>query len=37
LLPAVVGNIVGGFVFVALLNHGQVAADRAGEAVTPNA
>jgi len=30
ILPAVAGNIVGGFFFVALLNHGQVAADRAG-------
>lgn len=30
IVPAVVGNIIGGFVFVALLNHGQVAADRAG-------
>ena len=27
--PAVAGNIVGGVLFVALLNHGQVAADRA--------
>jgi formate/nitrite transporter FocA (FNT family) len=36
ILPAVVGNIVGGFVFVALLNHGQVAADRAGDAETPD-
>jgi formate/nitrite transporter FocA (FNT family) len=36
LLPAVMGNIVGGFVFVALLNHGQVAADRAGDAATPD-
>jgi formate-nitrite transporter family protein len=31
IVPAVVGNIIGGFVFVALLNHGQVAADRAGD------
>lgn len=30
-VPAVLGNIVGGVVFVALLNYGQVAADRAGE------
>jgi formate/nitrite transporter FocA (FNT family) len=36
ILPAVAGNIVGGFVFVALLNHGQVAADRAGDPVTPD-
>jgi formate/nitrite transporter FocA (FNT family) len=35
-LPAVVGNIVGGFVFVAPLNHGQVAADRAGDAGPPS-
>lgn len=26
--PAIVGNIIGGVLFVALLNHGQVAADR---------
>jgi formate/nitrite transporter FocA (FNT family) len=26
LLPALIGNIVGGFLLVALLNHGQVAA-----------
>jgi formate-nitrite transporter family protein len=32
IVPAVVGNIIGGFVLVALLNHGQVAADRAGSA-----
>jgi formate/nitrite transporter FocA (FNT family) len=32
ILPAVLGNIVGGFVFVALLNHGQVAADRRARA-----
>ena len=31
-VPAVLGNIVGGVVFVALLNYGQVAADRSGEA-----
>ena len=30
IVPAVLGNIVGGVVFVALLNYGQVAADRAG-------
>ena len=30
IVPAVLGNIVGGVLFVALLNHGQVAADRAG-------
>lgn len=29
-VPAILGNIVGGVIFVALLNHGQVAADRAG-------
>ena len=29
-VPAVLGNIVGGVLFVAVLNHGQVAADRAG-------
>jgi formate/nitrite transporter FocA (FNT family) len=28
LVPAVLGNIVGGVLFVALLNHGQVAAER---------
>ena len=28
IVPAVLGNIVGGVIFVALLNHGQVAADR---------
>jgi formate/nitrite transporter FocA (FNT family) len=27
-VPAVIGNIIGGFLFVALLNHGQVAAGR---------
>ncbi|HEU6452712.1 MAG TPA: formate/nitrite transporter family protein [Gemmatimonadaceae bacterium] len=27
-IPAVIGNIVGGVIFVALLNHGQVAAER---------
>jgi formate/nitrite transporter FocA (FNT family) len=27
LVPAVVGNVIGGVLFVALLNHGQVAAD----------
>jgi formate/nitrite transporter FocA (FNT family) len=27
-IPAVLGNIVGGVIFVALLNHGQVAAER---------
>jgi formate/nitrite transporter FocA (FNT family) len=26
-IPAVLGNIVGGVIFVALLNHGQVAAE----------
>jgi formate-nitrite transporter family protein len=34
IVPAVLGNIVGGVVFVALLNWGQVAADRAGEGST---
>ena len=34
IVPAVLGNIVGGVLFVALLNHGQVAADRAGEGNT---
>lgn len=29
ILPAILGNIIGGVFFVALLNHGQVAADRA--------
>lgn len=29
IVPAVLGNIVGGFLFVALINHRQVAADRA--------
>jgi formate/nitrite transporter FocA (FNT family) len=29
IVPAVAGNIVGGVLFVALLKHGQVAADRA--------
>lgn len=29
-VPAILGNIVGGVIFVALLNHGQVAADQAG-------
>lgn len=28
IIPAVLGNIVGGVIFVALLNHGQVAAER---------
>lgn len=28
-VPAILGNIVGGITFVALLNHGQVAADKA--------
>ena len=28
IVPAVLGNIVGGVIFVALLNHGQVAAER---------
>ena len=28
-VPAILGNIIGGVLFVALLNHGQVAADRA--------
>ncbi|MBV9864317.1 MAG: formate/nitrite transporter family protein [Abitibacteriaceae bacterium] len=31
-LPAIIGNIIGGVTFVALLNHGQVAADRAAKA-----
>lgn len=31
LVPAVLGNVVGGFLFVALLNHGQVAAGRTFE------
>jgi formate-nitrite transporter family protein len=34
IVPAILGNIVGGVVFVALLNYGQVAADRAGEGRT---
>ena len=34
IVPAVLGNIVGGVLFVALLNHGQVAADKAGAANT---
>ncbi len=29
ILPAIIGNITGGVLFVALLNHGQVAAERA--------
>ena len=29
IIPAVLGNIIGGFLFVALINHRQVAADRA--------
>ncbi len=33
IVPAVLGNIIGGFVFVALLNHGQVAAEMAGSPV----
>jgi formate/nitrite transporter FocA (FNT family) len=32
--PAMLGNVVGGVVFVALLNYGQVAADRAGKGST---
>ena len=32
-LPAVLGNAVGGVLLVALLNYGQVLADREGEAV----
>lgn len=28
IVPALIGNVIGGFVFVALLNHGQVSADR---------
>ena len=28
IVPAVIGNIIGGFLLVALLNHGQVAAER---------
>lgn len=35
IIPAVLGNVVGGVLFVALLNHGQVAADRAGTGRTP--
>jgi len=31
IIPSVLGNIVGGGVLVALLNHGQVAADRASK------
>lgn len=31
IVPAIIGNIIGGVLFVALLNHGQVAADRAVE------
>lgn len=34
IVPAILGNVVGGVVFVALLNYGQVAADRAGEGNT---
>jgi formate-nitrite transporter family protein len=30
-IPSIAGNIIGGFLFVALLNHGQVAADRKAE------
>ena len=37
IVPAVLGNIVGGVLFVALLNHGQVASDRAGEAKSADA
>lgn len=33
-VPALLGNIVGGVLFVALLNHGQVSADKEGEANT---
>jgi formate/nitrite transporter FocA (FNT family) len=29
--PALIGNIIGGVLFVALLNHGQVSADRAAD------
>jgi len=28
ILPAVIGNVVGGVLLVALLNHGQIVADR---------
>jgi formate/nitrite transporter FocA (FNT family) len=31
IVPAVIGNIIGGTLFVALINHGQVAAERRGE------
>lgn len=34
IVPAVLGNIVGGVLFVALINHGQVKADKAGSANT---
>jgi formate/nitrite transporter FocA (FNT family) len=34
-VPAVVGNVVGGVLFVALLNHGQVAADKSEETEEP--
>lgn len=33
IVPAILGNVIGGVLFVALLNHGQVAADRASEKV----
>lgn len=35
-VPSILGNIVGGVIFVALLNHGQVAADRAGRDAKAN-
>ena len=37
IVPAILGNVVGGVLFVALLNHGQVAADRAGDAESADA
>ena len=32
-VPALIGNIIGGVIFVALLNHGQVAADKAADSL----
>ena len=34
IVPAVLGNIVGGVIFVALVNHKQVAADKGGGELT---
>ncbi|HZS47497.1 MAG TPA: formate/nitrite transporter family protein [Blastocatellia bacterium] len=36
IVPALIGNIIGGFTFVALLNHGQVAAERKAEESSEN-